>query len=202
MPNKPTANKFQCRYCKLQAPDVIIRHIKGLPIGECQACNRNRQLRARITAKFHLGLYKSAPDLVAANLKTLATLFPGTYSLALNGLKTQVGYIIVQIGSVYVNLYNDGALYKYDLFGIASLLGNSNVFIDVKTKAPASLNGAPAIDSDALQGLSPLDVQERLIWYNSALMARAFKLLNERVKEAKQANMAIARAKSVLKPAD
>jgi hypothetical protein len=202
MPNKPTANKLQCRYCKLQAPEVIIKHVKGLPLGECRDCNRNRQLRARLQANFHLNLYKSLPDLVSANLKVLSILFPGTYSLSRNGLKTQVGYIIVQIDSIYVNVYNDGALYKYDLFGIASLLGNSNVFIDANAKAPASLSGEPAIDPDALQGVSPIDVQERLIWYNSALMAKALKLLRAETKQAKQANMAIAHAKRVKAPAD
>ncbi len=197
MPSKPIADKSQCRYCKLRAPAVAMKLVKGLPQGECKPCNRNRQLRARLLANFHLGLYKSLPDLVAANVKTLATLAPGTYSLARNGLNTQVGYIIVQIDSICVNIYNDCDLFRYDLFGIASYLGNLNAFIDTKAAIPQGFNGAPVIAPEALQGLSRIDVQERLIWYNSALVAKAVKLIRDEVRQAKSANLAKARATSI-----
>lgn len=197
--SKVKTDKTICRYCKLKAPDVAIALIKGLPQGECKTCKRNRQLRHRLQVNFHLGLYKAAPDLVAVNLKTLATLKPGLYALVRNGLNTQVGYIIVQIETILVNLYNRCDLFHYELFGIATLLGDSNVFIDSKTPYQANAN-RPAIDPSELADLRPADVQERLLWLDRDTQAKAIKLLRDEIRQAKQANAAIARAKAFKKP--
>ena len=186
---KPRADKTQCRYCKLKAPAVAIACIKGKPQGECLDCKRNRQLRHRLQSNFHLGLYRSIPDLVAVNLKTLKTLGNGTYSLIKTTDKAQVGYIIVKNDTILVNVYKRCDLFHYELFGIASYLGNLNVFLE-----PCEASGnITAIDASALVGLEPIDVQERLIWYDLALQAKAIKIIREEVSQAKRSNMALAR---------
>ncbi len=185
-------NKNQCRYCKRLSPAVDILLSKGKPQGECRQCNRDRQLRHRIRANWHLGLYRALPELVAANLKVLATLPLGAYSLERRTLEGQIGYIIVQIDSIFVSLYNDSTLFKYDLFGIAAYLGNLNAFIADPIAAP--------IDLGSLAGLTPLDVQDRLIWYDIAYQSKALKLLKDDARKAKAVNMAIARVQK--SPAD
>lgn len=186
-------DKSQCRYCKLSAPTVTIALIKGKPVGECLGCKRNRQLRHRIESKASLGLYKSRPDLVSANLKILSTLPNGVYSLIKQSDNAQVGYIIVQIGSIFVHVYNRADLFEYELFGIASYLGDLNTLITPSR----TLETLKPIDWDTVAGLTPASVQSRLIWFNKALIAKAVKLLKEETKAVKAANMAIARARRV-----
>ncbi len=184
----PITDKSICRACRLREPEVSIVRVKGLPQGECKQCKRLRQLRHRMHVNFHLGFYRAIPDLVAANAKTLSTLHNGAYPLTKNTDRAQIGYIIVQTGSIYVRVYNDSDLFKYDLWGIASYLGNLNACI-----GSASALDRPTIDASAFVGLDPIDVQERLIWYDRALNAKAARMLSDGIRQAKAANMALAR---------
>jgi hypothetical protein len=188
-------DKNQCRYCKLKEPQVKIALVKGKPIGECLTCKRNRQLRYRIESKAALGLYKSRPDLVQANLRILSTLFNGTYALVRQSDNSLVGYVIVRNDSIFVSVYNRADLFHYELFGIASYLGDLNTVI-----APSrALDGLEVINSNELDGFPLSEVSERLIWYNKALTAKATKLVKSEMKAIRAANMAIARAHRVQK---
>lgn len=178
-----------CRHCKQTEPTAIILLIKGKPSGICKSCKHNEDLRRRVQAKASQGLYNSKPALVEANLKILSGLCNGTYTLIKNTDKAQAGYIIVQFESIYVNVYNRSDLFHYELFGIASYLGDLNTLI-----APSERLKASAINPEALAGIQASSVQDRLIWYDRALVAKAVKLLKAEAKEIRQANMAIARA--------
>lgn len=191
---KPKTDKLQCRHCRLREPAITIRRVKGLPYGECIDCNRKQQLQTRLKRNFHLGLYSATPELVAANTKTLPTLHPGAYALKLNTTKAQVGYIIVLNGSVFVNAWNQTDLYRYQMFDIASVLGNQNLYIDPK---PIQLSES---DPKGL-GMAVKPASEAMVWLDQALMDKAVKLVSAQLAEIKRANMAIARSNNpMLKP--
>lgn len=184
-----SADVTQCRQCKQREPIVKLVTIRGEPQGECKPCRANRQLRLRAERNASQALYRSRPDLVSDNLKILSTLPNGVYCLAKQCDQSQVGYIITQKDSIFVYCYNLADLFTYELFGVASFLANLNVLI-----APSrGTDGLEPIDAESLAGLKPRDVQERLIWYDKALISKAGKLLKDEARAIRAANMAIAR---------
>jgi hypothetical protein len=117
------------------------------------------------------------------------------YSLTKYNDNSLAGYIIVQFSSIFVHVYNRADLFELDLFGIASYLGNLNAAITPSR----SLETLTPVDLDTVAGFHATDVQERLVWYDKPLIAKATKLLKEEAKAIKAANMAIARANRVQK---
>lgn len=187
-------DKLTCKDCKLTEPAVSIACKNGKPIGQCKDCKRNYEIQARLRRNFHLNLYKSQPNLVAANLKIIATLQNACYYLTLATNKAQVGYIIVQNSEIFVNLHNRSDLFYKDFWAIASYLGNSGACIDPKP-IPNEDNGkAFQIDPNELASLTPTDCQTRILWLDKAYRDASLKMIRDEIRQAKQANMIIARS--------
>jgi hypothetical protein len=193
---KPTTDKLVCRHCRLREPAVAIRRVKGVPRGECTECNRKLQLRARLKRNFALGLYQSLPELVAANLKALSTLKPGAYRLLDVATREQAGYIATKTGKIYVNTWNNEALFRRHWFEVASYIGNLGLYIDPK---PAPIHGpnGEALELEAIGSTLALEnAADRLVWYDPSLLAKAVRLVREDLREKRRQAMALARSKN------
>lgn len=186
-------DKTICRYCRLKEPAIILKHIKGKPIGECKTCNNNRQLDNRRRLNFAQGFYSTRPELVAVNLRTLEGLMPGAYALSKRTTKAQAGYIVIQERTIYVNIWNEGALFRYTLFEMASYLGNLNLFLDAKPITILDAQGTSLALETIGEGMPLLDVTERLVWFDPALLGKAIAIVRAEIEAAKRATAEHAR---------
>ena len=188
-----------CRYCRQREPVIKLRLIKGLPVGECSACNTKRNLDLRIKKRFHLGLYTSTPELVAAVLKTLAGLKLGVYALLSNVTKARIGFIVVKDGSVYIDAWGNTNLYAYKLFELASILGNQGLFVDPKAIELKDIDGNGIAPDSIGHDLPREEPGNAMVWFDQSLLEHAIGLVRDELKQSKQLNAAIARSKIPIK---
>lgn len=190
---RPITDKMLCRVCRRRPPDVEIRHAKGKPLGECMECHRRLQLQGRLKRSFALGLYQSLPELVAANLKTLATLKPGFYRLVDVTTKGPGGFVACKTGQVYVNAWNNEALFRRQWFEVASYIGNHGLLIESDAIDVLGSDGQPVSLEEVGLGLPLEDPAERLVWYDRVLQAKALKLIREELRTIKRETLAKSR---------
>ena len=192
MAYSPPRDMSICRYCKLKEPAVTLVYHKGKSQGECKSCKSARLSNHARKLNYAKALYQSLPQYVQINLKTLGTLQDGSYRLLRFLNQSQVGYITVENGQIFVTHWNERHLFLYRLFDVASWLGNLGLFLDSKPYSP------PESLAEASAGLQPVEVGDRLLWFDKALEARCIAVLEERIAKAKAGNMAKARAAKAL----
>lgn len=192
MPRK-LVDKAQCRYCRNREPLVTICRVHGSMTGECRDCYRSRQSVIRLRKSFHLDLYRSTPELVNANVKVLYSHQVGTYAIRFRPDKALAGFVAIKHGMIFVNIFGGQNAFQYDLFGVASFIGNQNCFIAEPFKV-IDANGN-AVPLDAIGNGFPIhDVQTKLVWYDKALQDKAVKVIRDEITDAKKRNMAKAQA--------